>query len=142
MLKKRMYMLQDLPDFKIVRKDLNPKLVQYFYEDQMLVDLAIYEAYTNAFIHGNKRNTDKMIQITLLFLHHSMIIRVRDEGEGFSHKQVKEKAMKRVNAPLEDQLDHGRGLIIMHQMMDSLHFSSSGNEVIMRKWYTSNRKGD
>jgi serine/threonine-protein kinase RsbW len=93
------------------------------------VEIAIYEALTNAVIHGHHENQEKQVHVACrCSLDAEVLITVRDEGQGFDSRAVPD--------PTEAQrllLPHGRGLHLMRALMDEVSFEENGTMVRMRK---------
>ncbi|MET3683724.1 anti-sigma regulatory factor (Ser/Thr protein kinase) [Alkalibacillus flavidus] len=62
------------------------------------------------------------------------MFRVRDEGQGFDVDKRLNELYEVSKLPIEEQFDHGRGLLLIDQIMDDIAFSRTGNELLMRKW--------
>jgi serine/threonine-protein kinase RsbW len=57
-----------------------------------------------------------------------MLIVVRDPGPGFDPKAIP--------SPIEGQeiyATHGRGIYLINQLMDEVHYARNGAEIVMRK---------
>lgn len=93
------------------------------------VEIAIYEALSNAVIHGNHENLEKQVHVACrCSMNGEVLITVRDEGEGFDSTTVPD--------PSEYQrrlLPHGRGLHLLRALMDEVWFEENGTVVHMRK---------
>lgn len=90
--------------------------------------IALDEAFVNAVKHGNKYNLEKIVKITADVSTKEAIFSVEDEGDGFD-----------VNA-IPDPLDpenlfktSGRGVLIIHNVMDEVSYNQRGNRVTMIK---------
>ncbi len=88
--------------------------------------VVVTEAVNNAIIHGNKRNPSKKVILTCTRRGNVLVIKVKDEGKGFNPSAVP-------NPIHEDNLlrESGRGVFLMHQLMDKVSFNANGNEVTM-----------
>ena len=88
--------------------------------------VVVTEAVNNAIIHGNKRNPAKKVTVTGTRKGHALTIRVKDEGKGFDPASIP-------NPVHEDNLlrESGRGVFLMHQLMEKVSFNAHGNEVTM-----------
>jgi len=88
--------------------------------------VVVTEAVNNAIIHGNKRKTSKKVVVTCTHRGNVLVIKVKDEGKGFNPDAVP-------NPIHEDNLlrETGRGVFLMRQLMEKVHFNASGNEVTM-----------
>lgn len=92
--------------------------------------IAVTEAVNNAIIHGNKGDKSKNVQIDFVFAKDEIIVAVKDEGNGFNPKKVKNPL-----APENLLKASGRGIFILKQLMDEVgfKFESSGTTTIMKK---------
>ena len=93
------------------------------------VEMALVEALANAVRHGCKGDVAKTVQcVVACDEDHGMLIIVRDPGEGFDPAQIE--------SPLVGKnifSTHGRGIYLINQLMDSVHFERGGTEIHMRK---------
>lgn len=93
------------------------------------IRLAISEALANAVEHGCQNDPSKQVQVCVeCDLARGMLIVVRDPGQGFDPTQVP--------SPLEgEQLFRagGRGIFLINQLMDEVHFHRGGTEIRMIK---------
>jgi serine/threonine-protein kinase RsbW len=89
------------------------------FDDQKFseIRLALNEAVTNAIIHGNKNDSAKKVTINAVKNESSLIIRVRDEGEGFDVADIP-------NPTDENNLlkPTGRGIFLIRQQADDVSF--------------------
>jgi serine/threonine-protein kinase RsbW len=99
-------------------------------EKQLEVGLAVQEALTNAVVHGCNNDSSKEIQCRLQRdLQGRIAIIVTDPGPGFSPEHLPDpKQGENVYA------DHGRGVYLIRQLMDEVHFENGGNEIRMWKF--------
>ncbi len=88
--------------------------------------VVVTEAVNNAIIHGNKRNPAKKVVVSCTRRGNVLVIKVKDEGKGFNPSVIP-------NPIHEDNLlrESGRGVFLMHQLMDKVGFNTNGNEVTM-----------
>jgi anti-sigma regulatory factor (Ser/Thr protein kinase) len=95
------------------------------YDDEWLfrAELCLHEALLNAYQHGNERNAWREIRVTCLLAANNVKIHVEDEGSGYNTAETTNL----------DALaaDHGRGLYLIHQLMNSVRVSKDGKEIIM-----------
>ena len=111
------------------------EFVNYFAKDLGVSDermngllLSVTEATTNAIIHGNKCNLDKKVYINVFVEEGNIIIKVKDEGDGFDPAGVPD--------PTEPQnllKDSGRGVYLMKVYMDDLKYNATpeGMETVL-----------
>lgn len=90
-----------------------------------ITDLMLREFVNNAIIHGNRRNTEKCVQIFLKVKKYWLVIKVKDEGKGFNWREAIKKT------PSVDDIS-GRGLFIARQYGVRITYNSVGNKVIVR----------
>lgn len=93
------------------------------------IKLALEEAITNAFRHGNKCDPCKHIHVRYRVTPEVVEIEVSDEGEGFSPDEVPDPTQ-----PGFIDRPHGRGIMLMKAYLDEVVFSGSGNSVRMVKF--------
>ena len=93
------------------------------------VETSLREALANAVIHGCKNDPQKTVQFCVACDEaRGMLIVVRDPGEGFDPSSIP--------SPIVGQnvySEHGRGIYLINQLMDEVHFESGGTEIHMRK---------
>ncbi len=111
------------------------EFVNYFAKDLGVSDermngllLSVTEATTNAIIHGNKCNVDKKVAINVFVENGKIIIKVKDEGNGFDPSKIPD--------PTEPQnllKDSGRGVYLMKIYMDEIKYNLTpeGTELIL-----------
>jgi serine/threonine-protein kinase RsbW len=89
--------------------------------------VVLTEAVNNAIIHGNKGNPAKKVVVTCIREKDGLIVKVKDEGNGFNPDEIP-------NPIHEENLlrETGRGVFLMRQLMETVHYNKNGNEVTMR----------
>ncbi len=94
------------------------------------IALAVQEALANAVVHGCGNDPAKQVRCQLKSDPQGRIlISVADPGPGFSPDVVPDpKRRESVYA------DHGRGVYLIRQLMDEVHFERSGSEIRMWKY--------
>jgi serine/threonine-protein kinase RsbW len=99
-------------------------------EKQLEIGLAVQEALSNAVVHGCKNDASKEIHCRLQCDPQGRIaIIVTDPGPGFTPKLLSDPRQgENVYA------DHGRGVYLIRQLMDEVHFENGGNEIRMWKY--------
>jgi len=91
--------------------------------------LATQEALNNAVRHGNKMNAKKTVFFSIKMHPDSIMIKVKDQGEGFDPKSIPDPTN-------QDNLlkSSGRGLFYMHKFMDEVKINTdNGTEVTLIK---------
>jgi serine/threonine-protein kinase RsbW len=93
------------------------------------VETALRESLANAVVHGCKNDRSKQVQICVACDEsRGMLIVVRDPGSGFDPTALPD--------PLLGEnlfFDHGRGIYLINQLMDEVHFLHGGTEIHMHK---------
>ena len=100
-------------------------------ESRHWIDLAVREAVANAIKHGNRLEPAKRVEIDLQLDGSELVVRVRDEGEGFDPDDVVDPL-----APENRLRPNGRGIFYMQKLMDEIDYDfqpGRGTEVTLRK---------
>jgi serine/threonine-protein kinase RsbW len=93
------------------------------------VEMALREALANAIIHGCKNDPEKTVQFCVACDQaRGMLIVVRDPGEGFDPSSIPSPTVGE-----NVYSEHGRGIFLINQLMDEVHFERGGTEIHMRK---------
>ena len=93
----------------------------------MEIALALQEALANAIVHGCKNDPSKTVTCRVeLPQPAEMLIVVQDSGAGFDPERV-------ANPLGADglQSDHGRGILLIRQLMNEVHYERGGTELHM-----------
>ncbi len=90
--------------------------------------ISITEATTNAIIHANKKNINKKVTISVKKEGEKLIIKIKDEGNGFDPSKVPDPT-----EPENLLKDSGRGVYLMKFYMDDVKFNitPNGTETIL-----------
>jgi serine/threonine-protein kinase RsbW len=102
-----------------------------FHEDEVSnIAMAVREAAVNAVIHGNAYNRDKQVKASFEATGDDLIIRISDEGLGFSEESIPDPL-----SPENILRGSGRGVFLMRAFMDEVHFRqlSPGTELTLIK---------
>jgi serine/threonine-protein kinase RsbW len=79
------------------------------------IDMAVREAVTNAVVHGNSQDQDKVVDIVLKSSPDAVEISVHDQGTGFNPNEVPDPTVE------ENILKtSGRGIFFMRSFMDEV----------------------
>lgn len=100
----------------------------YSPECAFAIRLALEEAVVNAHKHGNHADPSKHIVVSYEVLPHRIVVRVRDEGQGFNPRVVPDPT-----SPDRISLPSGRGLMLMRAYLDEVSYNDRGNEVQLVK---------
>ncbi len=90
--------------------------------------IALDEAFVNAVKHGNKFDPTKFVRITAEVSTKEARFTIEDEGEGFNIAEIPD--------PTNTEnlfKTSGRGVLIIHNVMDEVRYNERGNRVEMIK---------
>lgn len=93
------------------------------------VRLSLEESLLNAIEHGNKKDKNLSVNISFVIDETKILITIEDEGRGFSHKELPD--------PTTDEnilRSHGRGIYLIHKLMDEVRYNDGGNKVQLTKY--------
>lgn len=90
--------------------------------------IALDEAFVNAVKHGNKFDHNKLVRITAELSSREARFTIEDEGEGFNPADVPDPL-----DPMNLFKTSGRGVLLIHNIMDEVTYSERGNRVTMIK---------
>ena len=100
--------------------------MQYDPTSCFAIRLALEEALSNAFKHGNKADPDKTVTVNWRVDTQSVHIQVEDQGDGFDPATIPD--------PTEEEnieIPAGRGIVLMRSFMTEVNFQPPGNRVQM-----------
>lgn len=86
--------------------------------------VAITESVNNAIKHGNKFRKDKNVKLSLTLNDNTLKFQVEDQGEGFDYENLPDPT-----APENLDKPSGRGIFLMKQLSDEVHFKNEGRVV-------------
>jgi serine/threonine-protein kinase RsbW len=99
-------------------------ILGYPRKDILAVQLALHEAVSNAFRHGNRGDRGKTITVRYVATPARVLLEVEDEGPGFDPGRVPNPLAE------ENRLrTTGRGLMLMRAFATWVSFSPKGNRV-------------
>ncbi len=93
------------------------------------VEIALREAFANAIFHGNGNRPEKKVRLRCYGAPgKGLLLAIRDEGPGFDPATVPDpRSEERLHLP------HGRGIFLMHELMDLAEYRRGGREVVLYK---------
>jgi anti-sigma regulatory factor (Ser/Thr protein kinase) len=95
------------------------------------VRLGLQEALVNAAKHGNDLDPHKTVAVEFFILEDEYWWIIADQGLGFEPNDC--CANDCYSASLDRQDDCGRGLYILHQVFDQVHWNAQGTELRLCK---------
>ena len=90
--------------------------------------IALDEAFVNAVKHGNKNDPTKLLKVTAELSPREACFTVEDEGEGFDVGAIPDPC-----DPENLFKTSGRGVLLIHNIMDEVEYNAQGNRVKMVK---------
>lgn len=101
------------------------------------IRLCVEEAVKNAIIHGNKKNKNTPVFIQYSLDGDKFKMEVEDKGNGFNPDELPDPT-------LDENLlrEGGRGVFLIHKLMDEVKYSNNGNKVLMIKFVKKNKGGN
>jgi serine/threonine-protein kinase RsbW len=93
---------------------------------QFRLRVALSEALANAIVRGNREDRTKRVYVQADLTAELICLLVTDEGEGFDPRDMPDAASD--EGVLQDG---GRGLFLIHHMVDDVHFNAQGNAICM-----------
>jgi serine/threonine-protein kinase RsbW len=92
------------------------------------VETALIEALANAIVHGCENNPDKRVECCVACDEtKGMLIVIRDPGKGFDPNTIPSPV---VGQNLFET--HGRGIFLINQLVDEVHYEKGGTEIHMK----------
>ena len=104
--------------------------LEYAAGKEFEIEMALREALANAVVHGCKADSTKKIECSVTGDRvKGILIVVRDPGNGFDPASIP--------SPTEDsnlRAEHGRGILLIHKLMDEVSHEQNGTVIRMRKF--------
>lgn len=90
--------------------------------------LSVAEAASNSIVHGNKSDSNKIINIKIIVDEEKFVVVIKDQGNGFNPGTIPDPTK-----PENILKDNGRGIHIMRTFLDDLsyNFLPDGTETIL-----------
>ena len=90
--------------------------------------VALDEAFVNAVVHGNGNDPRKLVRITAELSTEEACFTIEDEGEGFKVGELPDP-----RDPSNLFKTSGRGVLLIHNIMDEVQYNERGNRLTMVK---------
>lgn len=88
--------------------------------------ISVTECISNAIIHGNKSNADKMVHLELQMQQGLLKCSIEDEGSGFDYSNLPDPT-----EPENIEKLGGRGIFLMRNLSDEVKFEENGKKTIL-----------
>lgn len=90
--------------------------------------MAVTEAVTNAIQHGNKYDSTKEVEVSVVNANKEEIaFRIKDDGPGFNFNDLPDPT-----APENIEKPNGRGIFLMKHLADQVTFNDQGRTVELK----------
>ncbi len=97
------------------------------------IRLGLQEALVNAARHGNKLDPNKTIVVEFNVTSTEYWWTIKDEGTGFIPQRTHNCDPKQSWCLPAEEAESGRGLCILHEVFDLVHWNSEGTQVTLAK---------
>ncbi len=127
--KKRLQVKSDLSEVPKTSRKVLSFLKPLDLSEAFLFDvrLCLEEALINAIKYGNQLKKELKVLLTLEYDKKEVKISVEDQGEGFDPKALKDCTKEGILR------NRGRGVYLIHQLMDRVEYNAKGNRILMVK---------
>jgi len=88
--------------------------------------ISVTECISNAIIHGNKKDKNKLVHLELLMENDLLKFTIQDEGNGFDYNQLKDPT-----SPENIDKVGGRGIFLIKHLADEVKFEDEGKKTII-----------
>ncbi len=93
------------------------------------IRLSVEEAIINAIEHGNKKDRNQTVDISFAIDDEKIELAVEDQGRGFDHTKMPDPT---TNGNILRA--HGRGVYLIHKLMDRVQYNDRGNRIKLIKY--------
>lgn len=98
-------------------------------DTRLSIRLALLETLGNAFQHGQKEGFCP-VELSWYLRAGYLKFKVRDSGTGFNHRNISLQCSSK-----EILKEEGKGLILIHKVLDEVWFNEKGNEINgVKRW--------
>lgn len=95
--------------------------------------ISVTESVINAIVHGNGNDKAKNVMLSLKVSPNDLRFTVSDEGKGFDHNLLPDPT-----APENIESTGGRGIFLIQNLADEVHFEDEGTTVSIKFNMTNN----
>ena len=88
--------------------------------------VSLTEALSNAMLYGNGRDPGKRVRVEVIVREWEIKACITDEGTGFDPERIPDPT-----TPKNLERSCGRGLFLMRELMDEVHYNAQGNQVTL-----------
>ncbi|MCS5490977.1 ATP-binding protein [Algoriphagus limi] len=88
--------------------------------------ISVTECISNAIIHGNQGNKEKLVHLELLAEEDKLSFVIEDEGKGFEYENLPDPT-----SPENLEKPGGRGIFLIKHLSDELKFEDGGKRTVL-----------
>lgn len=88
--------------------------------------ISVTECISNAIIHGNESNKNKLVHLELLIEDELLKFIIEDEGEGFDFNEQQDPT-----SPENIEKIGGRGIFLIKHLTDDVKFEDGGKKTVL-----------
>ncbi len=88
--------------------------------------ISVTECISNAIIHGNESNKNKLVHLELLIEDELLKFIIEDEGQGFDFTEQQDPT-----SPENIEKTGGRGIFLIKHLTDEVKFEEGGKKTIL-----------
>jgi serine/threonine-protein kinase RsbW len=129
-LKKKFQVVNDLTNVQKTSREVISFLEPLSLSEAAVFDirLCLEEALINAMKYGNGLRKDSSVDLEIEYNPEEVRLTVQDQGAGFDPKKLED-------CTVEKNLfrNSGRGVYLIHQLMDEVKYNEKGNRLVMVK---------
>lgn len=88
--------------------------------------ISVTECISNAIIHGNESNKNKLVHLELLIEDELLKFIIEDEGNGFNFNEQQDPT-----SPENIEKTGGRGIFLIRHLTDDVKFEEGGKKTVL-----------
>jgi serine/threonine-protein kinase RsbW len=88
--------------------------------------ISVTECISNAIIHGNESNKNKLVHLELLIEDELLKFIIEDEGQGFDFNEQQDPT-----SPENIEKPGGRGIFLIKHLTDDVKFEEGGKKTVL-----------
>lgn len=131
-MKESITILSNIKYIKKISSRIVDLLMEHKIDKSCIFDirLSVEESVINAIEHGNKKNEKLKVNVSFSIDDKRIEIDIEDQGKGFDHFTLPDPTKN--NNVLRI---HGRGVYLVHKLMDKVEYNDKGNRVKLVKYF-------
>lgn len=124
-----------LDNIRIVESFIDNAREKFSLDDDIYgnIMVAVTESVNNAIVHGNRKDKNKSVELSLELEKDNLTVVISDEGNGFDHDDLPDPT-----APENLMKTGGRGIFLMKHLADEVRFHAKGSTIELRFYLNGN----